>query len=158
MRDIVYISGDATAPIGEGHKIIAHICNDIGRWGKGFVVAISRRWPEPEADYRNWYAGRNQNNFGLGAVRVVPVTDNLSVANMVGQHGIRRKGGTPPIRYDAVRMCLDRLGDLAEPLDASVHMPRIGCGLAGGDWSDIEPILQDALASRDIQVTVYDFT
>jgi hypothetical protein len=35
------VTGDATTPTGEGNKIIAHICNDIGGWGKGFVVAIS---------------------------------------------------------------------------------------------------------------------
>ena len=37
------IKGDATRPQASGPKIIAHICNDLGGWGKGFVVAISRR-------------------------------------------------------------------------------------------------------------------
>jgi hypothetical protein len=36
-------------------------------------------------------------------------------------------------------------------------MPRIGCGLAGGDWREIEPILLDELSKDDIAVTVYDF-
>ena len=85
MRDIIYTTGDATAPEGAGHKIIAHICNDIGGWGKGFVVAISRKWPEPESDYRRWYAARDRNDFGLGAVRVVSVADDVSVANMIGR-------------------------------------------------------------------------
>jgi O-acetyl-ADP-ribose deacetylase (regulator of RNase III) len=48
MQEIKYIKGDATNPVSEGEKIICHICNDIGRWGKGFVLAISRRWKEPE--------------------------------------------------------------------------------------------------------------
>lgn len=42
-----YLTGDATAPGGTGTRIIAHVCNDIGHWGKGFVLAISKRWPEP---------------------------------------------------------------------------------------------------------------
>lgn len=157
MRDITYTTGDATAPVGDGHKIIAHICNDIGGWGKGFVVAISRRWPEPESDYRRWYAERNQNDFGLGAVQVVSVADHLSVANMIGQRDIRRRGGSPPIRYDAVRVCLSALRGPAQSLGASIHMPRIGCGLAGGDWSEIEPIIHDELSRHDVPVTVYDF-
>jgi len=33
--DIKYIKGDATNPAGEGNKLIVHICNDIGGWGKG---------------------------------------------------------------------------------------------------------------------------
>lgn len=49
---IQYITGDATDPTGGGNKIIAHVCNDIGAWGAGFVLAISRRWPQPEAEYR----------------------------------------------------------------------------------------------------------
>jgi hypothetical protein len=32
---IRYISGDATVPQAAGVKIICHICNDIGGWGKG---------------------------------------------------------------------------------------------------------------------------
>jgi O-acetyl-ADP-ribose deacetylase (regulator of RNase III) len=48
------IKGDATSPQDKGRKVIAHVCNDLGGWGKGFVLAVSRRWPEPERDYREW--------------------------------------------------------------------------------------------------------
>lgn len=41
--EILYIKGDATAPIGSGVKVITHICNDIGGWGKGFVLALSKK-------------------------------------------------------------------------------------------------------------------
>jgi hypothetical protein len=34
MKTILYLKGDATNPQVEGNKIIAHICNDIGGWGK----------------------------------------------------------------------------------------------------------------------------
>lgn len=50
---INYVTGDATKPQGDGIKIIAHICNNRKGWGKGFVLAISRRWAEPERIYRN---------------------------------------------------------------------------------------------------------
>ena len=36
-------------------------------------------------------------------------------------------------------------------------MPRIGCGLAGGRWGQVEPIILDELVSLGIEVTVYDF-
>ena len=39
MTAIQYLTGDATAPTASGNKIIAHVCNDIGGWGKGFVLA-----------------------------------------------------------------------------------------------------------------------
>jgi hypothetical protein len=40
---IAYHVGDATMPVGDGPKILVHICNNIGAWGRGFVVALSRR-------------------------------------------------------------------------------------------------------------------
>ncbi|MBV9509840.1 MAG: Appr-1-p processing protein, partial [Caulobacteraceae bacterium] len=55
---ITYLKGDATQPTGKGNKIIAHICNDLGGWGKGFVLALSKRWPQPEAAFRQWYRDR----------------------------------------------------------------------------------------------------
>ncbi|GAA3754676.1 macro domain-containing protein [Micromonospora maritima] len=156
MRALRIIQGDATSPQAKGPKVIAHVCNDLGGWGKGFVLAISRRWPEPERDYRDWHRHRAGNDFGLGATRLVRVAPDLWVANMVGQRGMRRGSGGPPIRYDAVERCLAALADHAEELSASVHMPRIGCGLAGGSWQRIEPLVLRTLCARDIAVTVYD--
>jgi O-acetyl-ADP-ribose deacetylase (regulator of RNase III) len=150
------IKGDATSPQSPGPKIIAHICNDLGGWGKGFVVAVSRRWPEPERDYRQWHRLRAQNDFGLGAVRLVQVRPDIWVANMIGQHGMKRGSAGPPIRYEAVERCLGTVGDHALRLGASVHMPRIGCGLAGGRWERIEPLVTAALCEREVAVTVYD--
>ena len=47
---IQYRTGDATRPEGDGPKIIAHICNDVGAWGKGFVLALSKRWNTPRSN------------------------------------------------------------------------------------------------------------
>lgn len=153
--EIEYRIGDATAPEGAGPKIIAHIVNDRGRWGKGFVVAISRRWPAPEADYRAWH--REQVDFALGETQLVQVEPEVWVANMIAQHGMGVANGIPPIRYDALRSCLEKLAARAAEMGASVHMPRIGCGLAGGEWSEVAPIIADTLSARGIAVTVYDF-
>ncbi|WP_242427149.1 MULTISPECIES: macro domain-containing protein [unclassified Streptomyces] len=156
---IRYVQGDATAPRGEGVRIVAHVCNDIGGWGKGFVRAVSRRWPEPEAAYRRWHAERGENDFGLGAARFVRVGPELWVANLVGQRGIRTARSTDvPVRYEAIDAALGLLADRAAALGASVHMPRIGCGLAGGSWDRVEPLVVRRLVDRGIPVTVYDFT
>ncbi|MEV6598634.1 macro domain-containing protein [Actinoplanes sp. NPDC051346] len=156
MTPLTIIKGDATSPQAKGPKIIAHVCNDIGGWGKGFVLAVSRRWPAPERDYRAWHRGRAGNDFALGAVRLVQVRPDTWVANLVGQHGIRRGSSGPPIRYDAIERCLATLADHALQLGASVHMPRIGCGLAGGRWERIEPLIVSTLSVQNIPVTVYD--
>jgi O-acetyl-ADP-ribose deacetylase (regulator of RNase III) len=157
MSDIHYVEGDATAPVGPGPKIIVHVCNDVGGWGKGFVVAISRRWPEPERAYRAWHRGELGIPFELGAVQLVEVAPALWVANLIGQHGLRAVHGVPPVRYDAIRAGLVTLRAHAQEHGASVHMPRIGCGLAGGRWEEMEPIIDAELAQQGVPVTVYDF-
>lgn len=165
---LTFVSGDATSPGGADNRIIAHVSNDVGAWGKGFVVAISRRWPGPEREFRSWHSARADNDFELGAVQLVQVEPDTWVANIVGQHGIVGRQGIrietgwepastgPPIRYEAVRQGLDTVAEHALRLNASVHMPRIGCGLAGGTWDRIEPLIIQALCARDVRAVVYD--
>jgi len=148
---IQYITGDATAPIGDCNKIIAHICNDVGKWGKGFVLAISKRWPQPKAEFVNLHA---RQSLKLGVVQLVRVQKAIWVANMVAQRDTVAHGGLPPIRYGALLECLKELGLYAHQLQASVHMPRIGCGLAGGKWERVEPLIVETLPGT--QVFVYD--
>lgn len=153
---ITYINGDATAPISPKNKVIVHICNDIGAWGKGFVLAISKRWKEPETKYKEWY--KSKENFELGEVQFVQVESDLWVANLIGQYKIYKDlDGNPPIRYDAVLAGLEKVAQFAIENNATVHMPRIGCGLAGGTWDKIEPLIEETLIENKVEVTVYDF-
>ncbi|HEX5105011.1 MAG TPA: hypothetical protein VFV87_14425 [Pirellulaceae bacterium] len=75
---------------------------------------------------------------------------------MIAQRGIRTSGGLPPIRYDAVRTCLEQVSRFAQENAATVHMPRIGCGLAGGTWDEVEPIIVETLVTAGVEATVYD--
>lgn len=156
MNSINYTKGDATKPITSGNKIIVHVCNDVGGWGKGFVLAISKRWPEPEKAYRQWF--KNKTNFALGETQLVKVEDNIWVANLIGQHKLNKdEDGNAPIRYEAIEQGLGKVAVFAKEVNASVHMPRIGCGLAGGTWDRIEPLIIRTLITIDVPVTVYDF-
>lgn len=150
---ISYLTGDATHIDGARPHVVAHICNDSGGWGKGFVLAISRRWPEPEIAYRRW--AKNGQDFGLGMVQIVPVNDDLAVANMVAQHGYRTQSNPVAVRYDALDTCLRKLAERL-PDGTTIQMPRIGCGLAGGDWNQIEPLIQTHLSDHGFDIHVYD--
>lgn len=158
MAGITYLRGDATNPLASGQKIIAHVCNDIGKWGRGFVMALSKKWPVTRREYLSWYNKKeiDGNKFELGGVQLVQVRPDICVANMIGQHGIKTGSKGPPIRYPAVQSALEKIADHALKTDASVHMPRIGCGLAGGKWEEIEPLIQNLLVKRGIPVYVYD--
>lgn len=154
MAIIHYIKGDATKPTIAGNKIITHICNDIGAWGAGFVLAISKRWKMPEIKYKEW--AKSKDKFVLGNVQYVQVEKDILIANMIGQKGIKNINNIAPIRYDAVKICLLKVSKVAKENNATIHMPRIGCGLAGGDWNEIEKIITETLIEKDIDVYVYD--
>ena len=158
-----YVNGDATRPEGEGLKVIAHCCNNVGGWGAGFVIALSKRWLRPELEYRAWAARHGEVKFRsmLGAMQLVPTEDDIYVANIIGQDGMgRAPDGGIPVRYEAISKGFGFIAQHATnhpDLNTSVHMPRIGCGLAGGSWAEIEPLLDKHFVARGIPVTVYDF-
>ena len=148
MSKINYVIGDATAPQAEGRKIICHICNDIGAWGAGFVLALSNKWRYPEDRYRAIP------HYVLGTAMVLQVEPDIFVANMIAQHGTRANTlGVPPVRYDALTQALESVNKVAVTIGATLHMPRIGCGLAGGEWDEVEAVIKDVVT---VDVTVYD--
>lgn len=146
---VVYCIGDATAPIGPRPIVIAHITNNRGAWGAGFVLAISRRWNLPEREYLS-------SKPELGMVQVVEVEPGLYVANMCAQNGFPTRARPVAVDYEALGTCLDYLAEKARHLGASVACPRIGCGIGGGRWATVEALLTQRLVARGVDVAVYD--
>jgi len=167
---INYTVGDLmdTKPVGNKSVIIAHCCNNKGGWGSGVVLAISKKWKLPEQSYRRWASGdrtpflsqdvKNDSmpKFQLGNIQVVEVEDKIHVANMIAQHDVCFYGDIPPIRYDRLRQCFNKLAKAAKELDAYVALPRLGCGLAGGSWAVVEGLIKETLVPKGIKVIVYD--
>jgi len=160
---INYMKGDATRPLGRGKQIIAHIVNDVGKFGAGFSGALDTRFKKiPSKSYAEWFREKEVLGiqFQLGAVLYTRVAGpRVMVAHMLAQHGV----GTDRQRvdYDALTVCLFDLMRSARQEKASVHMPRIGTGLAGGTWAVIGSILKLAFEHADggrqsVQVYVYD--
>ena len=148
---INFLVGDATRPVGSGRKYLVHICNDLGRWGSGFVLAVSARWNTPKEKYLEW---KSLDTFRLGEIQTVKVEDDLVLINMIAQHGVIGKNNPKPVDYDAVEKCLNQVFEKARKNNATVHMPRIGAGLGGGDWTIIQKIIEKT--AGDVEVFVYD--
>jgi O-acetyl-ADP-ribose deacetylase (regulator of RNase III) len=168
VSEIHYVTGDATQPVrreGE-HVAIAHVVNDEGRWGRGFVVALTNWDDGPERAYRRWHrlgTDPHAGDFQLGAAQLVPFgpgAGRLWVANLVAQRGWRR-GGDDPQALDpealkqSLRVLHTKVSGHFGRFAARVVMPRIGCGLGGAQWSDVAPIIQEELVDRGVDVTVY---
>jgi O-acetyl-ADP-ribose deacetylase (regulator of RNase III) len=145
---ISYVRGDATRPIeSPGPRCVVHVCNDVGGWGAGFVLAVSARWAAPEAVYRA------EERRTLGSVQLVEVEPRLYVANLIAQNGFPSRRNDCALDFAALGQCLRTLAEITSR-DWSYHMPRIGCGIAGGRWAQVEPVVAAILGDRP--VVVYD--
>ena len=158
---ITYHVGDATNPVESGYpRFIIHCCNNIGGWGSGFVCALSNRWKKPEQDYRKWFRDKKIDDelnievpFKLGEIQVCEVQDGLYAINMIGQNGVIGPDNPQPVDYEAIADCLDKVAKTVH-LYGSIHCPRFGSGLAGGDWNTIKMLINLHLPNHN--VNVYD--
>lgn len=149
---ISYVKGDATRPQAPAglRPVIVHVGNDLGAWGAGFTAALSRRWPDLGDQYRQFI----RHGGKLGDTLVVQPERGLLVATLVAQRGLRSRNNPRPIHYPALKQSLSWLAGAIDQSTHSFHLPRIGCGLAGGTWAAVEPILQATLG--EAAMTVYD--
>lgn len=142
--------------------IIAHVCNDIGAWGAGFVVPLGRKYPKAREAYLDMPERR------LGEVQFVDVAkkvgDDIVVANMIAQEGVGPKFDgdkmIPPIRYDALLQCLHHVRQMATLIKGRGEKVRIACpmfgaGLAGGDWETIATMIGLVWSEQLIETNIY---
>ena len=154
VRGIKFLQGDALEPRGSDFKIIAHIVNDATpNWGAGFGRFLTIRYPEANRDFKGWVL-YDKHNLSLGNSYFSVISDGLGVFHMVAQQGYG-KSATPRIRYNALEKCLHHLAIVAKKRSASIHMPRIGTGYAGGSWPVIRELIEDTLIKEGVPVTVY---
>lgn len=156
---INYVKGNLLSPAGNGERFLCHCVNNEGRMGAGVALALMTKWPQVRSDYIGWY--NLDVDFYLGNIQIIRVEPEISVVNIIGQDGCGFKNGIAPIRYDALRFGFEKLSDFiigSLPLNVnpSVHCPRIGCGLAGGTWEEVEKIIEETVCKAGIPVTVYD--
>lgn len=179
MTPIIYKKGDATvsARNKDVATVICHCCNAFGGWGRGFVIPLGQKYPKAKSDYENFckpYQSSNElRNELMGQVCLSKINEELYIANIIGQYFYSKnqknfafQDGVEPryipteegrfVNYEAIRKGFNRLSDLMDGITFNIQMPKMGCGLAGGDWQVIECIICEEFCSKDIQVTVYE--
>jgi Zn-dependent peptidase ImmA (M78 family)/O-acetyl-ADP-ribose deacetylase (regulator of RNase III) len=148
------VKGDATKPRGTGNKIIAFVVNDTTpRWGAGFALAIRKKWSFVQNNFVQW-VDESPQNFKLGSVKNIDIDGDTSVVTLISQHGYGASN-KPRIRYSDLQNCLGQLAKIAKEKSATVHMPMIGSGEAGGNWTIILEIIKETLSEKGIEVTIY---
>jgi len=170
MAKMVTIRGDVLNPLSTGRSIVLpHICNDEGRWGKGFTYKLSQRFAQPEHIYREAAHARE---LQLGCIQVCDkfanqfydpnrITTTTTIVNMIAQHGISGNTGLvnpirPQLRYVALIECMKKVAFQVDRCrDADVHCPRFGSELAGGHWPAIEALIWELWVDQNINVYQY---
>lgn len=153
---ITYVRGDATQTRGEDRKLLLQVVNDSAfTWGgHGFAAVVKRRWPSAHRAFTEQVTS-DRTTLRLGNVVTFDVEPDVTLASLIAQRGFGNSP-RPRIRYGALKDCLLRVSEVAKRLNASVHMPRIGVGQAGGAWPVVEEIVNETLTRVGIKVWVYD--
>lgn len=151
MAALQYLNGDLLAA---REPMIAHGCNARGVMGAGIAAAIKTRFPAAFQAYRLHH---EMAGLQLGQVIFVDVGPSLIVANAITQ---ATTGTDPMIRYvsyDAIADCMARIATEAKSRKIDrVGLPKIGAGLANGDWTIIERIIERQLVAAGVTAAVYE--
>jgi len=165
-------TGSATSarPSANG-VIIAHLNNNIGGWGKGFVLAVNDLSAIPRKAYKEC-SQRHLKNIPLGETQFCEVEPNLWVANMIAQNGLDKSKVADGclVDYNGLQKCLKTVFQRAVVLKCNIHIPAgMGSGLAGGDKKLITDMITAVATSASIfalenaagftpTVTLWEFT
>lgn len=146
--NIQYINQDITTV---EFGIIGHGVNCQRAMGSGVALAIKTKWPVVYDRFMQGPSGRN----ALGKVQMIPVSNDLYVANMFTQEFYGRDGK----RYaspEAIEHAFQSIAYHAHSWQWPVYLPKIGAGLGGLDWeADVLPALNNATEDHhNINLTI----
>lgn len=142
------VSGDLIAMAHAGEfDVIVHGCNCFCSMGAGIAKGIAKAFPEALAADEATEAG---DWVKLGTCTFAKIGE-LMVVNAYTQYDYQGQGVL--VDYEAVRSCMRWIRKSFCGL--RIGLPKIGSGLAGGDWERISAIIAEELAGED--VTVVEF-
>jgi O-acetyl-ADP-ribose deacetylase (regulator of RNase III) len=119
--------------------------------GAGIAKAIKASFPEAyAADCETTKGSRTK----LGTCSFAEVNaggKRLVIVNAYTQFDWRGSG--TKVDNEAVRSCMRWIKDNFPGL--RIGLPKIGAGLAGGDWKEIASIIEEELAGEDVTLVEY---
>ncbi|MER8801482.1 MULTISPECIES: macro domain-containing protein [unclassified Mesorhizobium] len=131
--------------------VIVHGCNCQCQMGKG--IALSIKQPFPEA-YAADCATLKGDPAKLGSISVAEIKRGSRIFHVVnGYTQFHWQGKGVKADYQAIRKVMQAVkGKFA---GKRIGYPKIGAGLAGGDWETIASIINDELAGEDHTLVEY---
>ena len=131
--------------------VIVHGCNCFCTMGAGIAKSIKQHFP---AAYKVDCATRKGDPKKLGTVSIaygeIRLPDEPTVVNGYTQY---KYGKGVQVSYPAVRKVFKKVKELFQGL--RIGYPKIGAGLAGGDWDVISAIIDEELKGEDHTLVIY---
>lgn len=130
--------------------VICHQVNCRGAMGAGVAKAISNKWPIVKSEYESLCTLSASPYDLLGSAQVVKVENGLYVVNLFGQlnYGRNRVCYTD---YYALEKAMKSVNDLFKGKTVALAW-KIGCGLAGGDWTFVEEIIMRSFIDCEVKI------
>jgi O-acetyl-ADP-ribose deacetylase (regulator of RNase III) len=148
VQKINYIHGDI---LETDSDVIAHGVNCKGVFGAGLAKEIRDKWPEV---YNNYMDKFLRLGWRLGEIQI-NYPENKIVVNMATQENYGRDPKKVYVDYSAVAVCLDKLFKYCKEHSLSCAIPKIGCGLANGDWKTVGHIIAKTHKENRISLNIY---
>lgn len=146
------VKGDLLSLAQEGKfEVIAHGCNCFCTMGAGIARAIKAVFPEAYAADCETEKGRRDKLGSCSQAYCDTESGKLVVVNAYTQFHWRGRGQKAD--YDAIRACMRWIK--AKHAGKRIGLPKIGAGLAGGDWQIIETIIAEELKDEDVTIVEY---
>lgn len=121
------------------HGVIVHQVNCKRVMGAGLALQIRRKYPQHFADYM-------VAEPKLGDIVITRVHSKLYIIGVYGQYSYGRYGLYT--NYSALRTAMIKAACFAAQKNLQMFIPYgIGCGLAGGDWSQVEKVLSSIVGN-----------
>lgn len=134
--------------------VIIQGCNCQNRMGKGIALQIKQEFPEAyQADRSTTRGDRSK----LGRYTYAVTASGLTVVNAYTQYDYWRKGDPPTVHVDyrAIDRAFQAIKRQWGGEGKKFGIPKIGAGLAGGDWSVISAVIDNVMADEDITLVEY---
>ena len=147
------LRGDLIELAKDGHfDVIVHGCNCFCMMGAGIAAQIAREFPQAKIIDRLTTGGSREKLGEITTAVCQGSTGPIVVVNAYTQYRYERH--VLQVNYESLRNCFTRVRKLFR--NHKIGYPKIGAGLAGGDWDIIKDIIDSELEGMDHTLVVWD--
>lgn len=155
MNRVTVVKGNALQLATSGH--VVHGCNSMGVMGSGIALGVKQTYPLAYEGYHTTFL-KNDNFLQLGSNIPVRVSPDLYIHNAITQ-SLYGRDGKRYVSYDAIADSLTEVNQFimeCDEVEKTLSFPKIGCGLGGGNWDIVLPIIV-AVIDPCIKLVYYEY-